>query len=182
VGQVHEHHVHPNHTTSLYCSSLVSPTDVGPHNSPSSLLVRIVPCQPDFLAESKSKMEKRLISYRNLQTIYRWKALTKERSEKQLVLKMVQCASLAFKEKEIGYRDQLSDFGSDKMNWQFMRHYAGPTRYMTSLLELVYIIETNIRGLIPLDFLRSMEESSCNYSAMLAIRTSESIHNKHNPD
>jgi hypothetical protein len=36
--------------------------------------------------------------------------------------------------KKIGYRAQLSDFRNDKMNWQFMRHYAGPTIQLKQLL------------------------------------------------
>jgi hypothetical protein len=55
----------------------------------------------------------------NLQTLYHWKALTKESSLKRLFLKMVHCASLASKEKKIGLEMKLVDQEGDETNWQF---------------------------------------------------------------
>jgi hypothetical protein len=43
-----------------------------------------------------------------LQIIYRWKALTKKNSLKQLFLKMVHCTSLASEGKKIGLEMELA--------------------------------------------------------------------------
>jgi hypothetical protein len=48
-----------------------------------------------------------------LQIIYRWKALTEENPLEQLILKMKHCTSLASEEKEIGFKIQLSDLGTN---------------------------------------------------------------------
>jgi hypothetical protein len=72
-----------------------------------------------------------------LQIIYRWKALTKENPLKQLFLKMVHFTSLASEEKEIGFKIQLSDLGTNWTNWHFGRHYVGPTIQLGPLLASI---------------------------------------------
>jgi hypothetical protein len=74
------------------------------------------------------------IGNENLQIIYRWKALTKESSLKQLFLKMVYCTSLTSEEKEIGCEVQLGNLENDQMNWRFRGVQVGPTILLKSLL------------------------------------------------
>jgi hypothetical protein len=104
VGTVHEHHVHPNHITSLSCSSFVSLTGNGSHRDRNSFLLlwcELPPCWPEFSTENKLKMEKNSNGDGILQIIYRWKALTEENSLKQLVSEMIFCASLASRKKRV---------------------------------------------------------------------------------
>jgi hypothetical protein len=56
---------------------------------------------------------------------------------KQLFLKMMHCTSLASEEKEIGCKIQLSDLGINWTNWQFGRHYVGPTIQLGPLLASI---------------------------------------------
>jgi hypothetical protein len=71
---------------------------------------------------------------RILQIIYRWKALIKEKSERQLVLKMIHCASLASREKKIGCEDELAGSERDEANWPFRRLQVGPMMQLEPLL------------------------------------------------
>jgi hypothetical protein len=45
---------------------------------------------------------------KNLQSLYRWKALDEENPLKQLIFKMVYCVSLALEKKGIGQKMELA--------------------------------------------------------------------------
>jgi hypothetical protein len=87
-----------------------------------------------FFNKSKWKMVKGSNGNEKLQIIYRWKALTKKSSLKQLFSKMVYYTSLASEEKEIGYKVQSSDLTSNWTNWRFREAQVGPTMLLKPLL------------------------------------------------
>jgi hypothetical protein len=142
-------------------------------------------------------MENGSNSDENLQIIYRWKALTKENSLKQLFLKIMHCTSLASEEKEIGCKIQLSDLGINWTNWQFRRHYVGPTIQLGPLLASIsYYLHNFLNEMGAQDHELSLtvsmnwrlrreklgleEQRQLSLTATLAIQIKECLRNKHN--
>jgi hypothetical protein len=75
----------------------------------------------------RSEMENGSIGNENLQTIYRWKALSEENILEWFISSFMCCTSLAFKGKEIGCEVQLGDLGNNQINWRFREIHVGPT-------------------------------------------------------
>jgi hypothetical protein len=84
--------------------------------------------------KAKSKMGESTIGDENLQTIYRWIALTEENILEWFISSFMRCTLLALKGKEIRCDVQLGDLGNNQINWRFREIQMGPTMLLKSLL------------------------------------------------